>query len=259
MNSANETGAMGAGPSVEQLARETAEMKALWQRALAANKTRNLIRTCVTLGVLAIIIIYGVMFYSMVKNFDDKKTMDLIQKKSEKWLPYFSGILNEELNRVGSAYMKELDRQAPKISEEISTKLILEADKLNKSITTIPEMALKEQTKSILDNQQKVIAQYYPELGPKGIEGVITNIREGVGNVAWQTLSTKLEPQTRTLNEIKEILKSMQAAPKSKTLMATPPDVDELLYTTFELLKYQLAKETLQPTKEAKAPAKKAK
>jgi hypothetical protein len=259
MNSANETVAQGAGPSVEQLAKETAEMKALWQRTVAVTKTRNLIRTCVSLGVLAIIIIYGLMFYSLVKNFDDKKTMDLIQKKSEKWLPYFSGILNEELNRVGNAYLKELDTQAPKISAEISDKLILEADKLNKSVTSIPEAALKEQTNSILATQQKVIAQYYPELGPKGIEGVISNIREGVGNVAWLTLSTKLEPQTKTLNEIKEILKSMQAAPKSKTLMSTPPDVDELLYTTFELLKYQLAKETIQPAKAAKAPATKAK
>jgi len=258
MSSVNESGSLSAGLSVEQLTKETAEIKVIWQSTQAAYKNRNRIRSIVSLGVLAIILVYGVMFYKLYSNFDNKKTMDLIQKKSEKWMPYFSAIVKDELTRTGDVYMKELNKQGPKITEDITNKLVIEADKLTQSITKIPEAELMAETTMILNNQKKLLAQYYPELGPKGMDGVIDNLKAGVGSIAWTTLSTKLEPQTKTLGEIKQILKGIQSGPRNTSLMAPPADVDELLYTTLELLKYQLAKDTIQPNKEAK-PAKKAK
>jgi hypothetical protein len=244
MSSANEAGTSGPGPSLEQLAKETAELRSLWQRTLEANKARNRVRMIISLGILAVFIIYGLMFYKLGINYDDKKLLSLIEQKSSKWFPYFSAILKDELQRTGEAYLKELDKQAPKIAEDVVKKLVAEAEKLSESLVNIPQNTLKEQTRKIVENQKQMIQRDFPEFkDPKKLEALMFNLNEGVSMVAWNTLSSKLEPHVKALNDIKTSLKGIQAAPKAGKVSPSP-EADELLYTTFELLKYKLAKET---------------
>jgi hypothetical protein len=155
------------------------------EQELVDSKTRQkTLRTwsiVMNVVLIAILFIYGLVFYNIIKsNFSEEKLAKTLQSSMSQIQPMISDATLEVITDVAPAYMEAAAKKSDTFMPQLAVALEKESNKFVKNMTVYAEGELKKRLETIARSVADEFKKQYPDLTDDQLERFIVETEEDV-------------------------------------------------------------------------------